>query len=95
MEPMELIQYSRVPGLPDNPFTAVTNRRAALLKKLKNQYVSGGVVDRINTQFARLTYLKSSLMHMQVEDVSMEKAAEEVETLLAALNRDISLLEII
>lgn len=92
MTPMEMLEYIRVPGLPGNPFQELTAKVDKVIAKLRWGQDGGGLVKRIGNNVDRLNKLKYVLMSNSVSEDALKKAAEEIESLMAAIHRDANLL---
>lgn len=92
MTPIEMLEYIRVPDLPGNPFKELTTKVDKVIAKLRLGQTGGGLVKRIGNNVDRLNQLKYILMSNNVSEDELKKAAEEIDSLMAAISRDADLL---
>lgn len=92
MESIKLLEYIRVPSLPGNPFIELNKKVDRVVAAIRTGRISGGVTERVGTNMDRLNKLKYTLMSSNISEDELKKAAEDIETLMAALHRDADLL---
>lgn len=92
MEATKLLEYIRVPALLGNPFVPLNKKVDRVIANVRSGNISGGIVVRLGDSVDRLNRLKYTLMSNTVSEDELKKAAEEVESLMAAINRDADLL---